>query len=154
MAEKIVVTDAQVKAAQMIVDRDRATGRETDEATRKIAEAKPEPMAGDTSRATGEARSEDVVYKWGPSVTPHTDVGLVRPQPAPERTTDRTLGSGGRFVLKKGKTGKFQFNLIAGNGQIIATSGAYDTREEALESIKSVETSTSSQIEVEDSPGQ
>ena len=46
MAEKIVVTDAQVKAAQMIVSHDKATGRETDEATRKIAEAKPENMAG------------------------------------------------------------------------------------------------------------
>jgi len=49
MSEKIVVTDAQVKAAQMIVDRDRAAGRETDEATRKIAEAKLEPVAGNRS---------------------------------------------------------------------------------------------------------
>jgi Helix-turn-helix domain len=41
MPEEIVVTDAQVKAAQMIVDHDKAAGRETDESVRKIAEARP-----------------------------------------------------------------------------------------------------------------
>ena len=30
-----------------------------------------------------------------------------------------------KFVLKKGSTGKFHFNLIATNGQVIATSEAY-----------------------------
>jgi CRP-like cAMP-binding protein len=40
MAEKIFVTDAQVMAAQMLVDRDRSLGREPDAATRKIAEAR------------------------------------------------------------------------------------------------------------------
>jgi hypothetical protein len=38
MAGKVYVTDAQVKAAQMIVDRDLALGRETDAAIRKIAD--------------------------------------------------------------------------------------------------------------------
>jgi hypothetical protein len=28
----------------------------------------------------------------------------------------------GKFVLKKGSSGKFHFNLVAGNGQVIATS--------------------------------
>ena len=46
MAEKIFVTDAQVKAAQILVDRDRALGREPDPATRKIAEARREHSAG------------------------------------------------------------------------------------------------------------
>lgn len=41
MTEEIVVTDAQVKAAQMIVDQDKSAGRETDESIRKIAEARP-----------------------------------------------------------------------------------------------------------------
>ena len=27
-----------------------------------------------------------------------------------------------KFVLKKGSTGKFRFNLVATNGQVIATS--------------------------------
>jgi uncharacterized protein YegP (UPF0339 family) len=29
-----------------------------------------------------------------------------------------------KFVLKKGSTGKYRFNLVATNGQIIATSKA------------------------------
>ena len=39
---RVVVTDAQVEAARMIVDHDRAVGRETSEAIRKIAEAIPD----------------------------------------------------------------------------------------------------------------
>jgi len=39
---RIVVTDAQVEAARMIVDHDKATGRKTSEAIRKIAEAVPQ----------------------------------------------------------------------------------------------------------------
>jgi CRP-like cAMP-binding protein len=38
MSQKIFVTDAQVKAAQMLVDRDKALGRQTDVAIRKIAD--------------------------------------------------------------------------------------------------------------------
>jgi CRP-like cAMP-binding protein len=37
MTQKIFVTDAQIKAARMLVDLDRELGRETDEATRAIA---------------------------------------------------------------------------------------------------------------------
>jgi translation elongation factor EF-4 len=44
---RIVVTDAQVEAARMIVARDKATGRKTSEAIRKIAEAVPR-VASDT----------------------------------------------------------------------------------------------------------
>lgn len=44
----------------------------------------------------------------------------------------------GTFVLKKGTSGKFHFNLVAGNGQVIATSEAYETRESALKGIDSV----------------
>jgi hypothetical protein len=44
----------------------------------------------------------------------------------------------GKFVLKKGTTGKFHFNLQAGNGQVIATSEAYKSREAALKGIGSV----------------
>jgi hypothetical protein len=38
---RVVVTDAQVEAARMIIDHDRAAGRETSEAIRKIAAAIP-----------------------------------------------------------------------------------------------------------------
>ena len=44
----------------------------------------------------------------------------------------------GKFVLKKGTTGEFHFNLVAGNGQVIATSEAYESRESALKGIESV----------------
>ena len=44
----------------------------------------------------------------------------------------------GKFVLKKGLTGKFHFNLHASNGQVIATSEAYNSREAALNGIESV----------------
>lgn len=44
----------------------------------------------------------------------------------------------GKFEIKAGKTGKFRFNLKAGNGQIILTSEAYDTRKAAEGGIASV----------------
>jgi uncharacterized protein len=46
----------------------------------------------------------------------------------------------GKFVLKKGTSGKFHFNLLAGNGQVIATSEAYESKGAALNGIKSVQT--------------
>ena len=46
----------------------------------------------------------------------------------------------GKFVLKKGSTGKFHFKLVAGNGQVIATSEAYESKSAALNGIKSVPT--------------
>ena len=36
----------------------------------------------------------------------------------------------GKFVLKKGTSGKYHFNLLASNGQVIATSEAYDRKQE------------------------
>ena len=43
-----------------------------------------------------------------------------------------------KFVLKKGSTGKFHFNLIATNGQVIATSETYESKAAALNGIESV----------------
>jgi uncharacterized protein len=43
-----------------------------------------------------------------------------------------------KFVLKKGITGKYHFNLVAANGQVIATSEAYESRESALNGVESV----------------
>ena len=45
----------------------------------------------------------------------------------------------GKFVLKKGESGKFHFNLLAGNGEVIATSQQYQSKESALNGIKSVQ---------------
>ena len=44
----------------------------------------------------------------------------------------------GTFVLKKGTTGKFHFNLAAGNGQVIATSESYESKSAAQNGIESV----------------
>jgi uncharacterized protein len=44
----------------------------------------------------------------------------------------------GKFVLKKGSTGKYHFNLVVTNGQVIATSEAYESKASALNGIESV----------------
>jgi hypothetical protein len=44
----------------------------------------------------------------------------------------------GKFELKKGKSGKFSFNLKASNGQVILTSQAYKTKAAAKNGIRSV----------------
>lgn len=43
-----------------------------------------------------------------------------------------------KFVVKKGTTGKYRFNLVATNGQVIATSEAYETKAKALAGVESV----------------
>jgi len=43
-----------------------------------------------------------------------------------------------KFVVKKGSTGKFRFNLVASNGEIIATSEAYTSKASAMKGIESV----------------
>jgi len=44
----------------------------------------------------------------------------------------------GKFVLKKGTTGKFRFNLLSTNGQVVATSEAYNSKVSAMGGIRSV----------------
>jgi uncharacterized protein len=44
----------------------------------------------------------------------------------------------GTFVLKKGDSGKYHFNLVAGNGQVIATSQTNERKHSALDGIESV----------------
>jgi len=44
----------------------------------------------------------------------------------------------GKFVLKKSANGKYHFNLVATNGQIIATSEMYERKASALNGIDSV----------------
>ena len=43
-----------------------------------------------------------------------------------------------KFVVKKGSTGKFRFNLLSTNGKVIATSEAYETKRACLSGIESV----------------
>lgn len=44
----------------------------------------------------------------------------------------------GKFVLKKGTTGKFRFNLLSTNGQVVATSEAYNSKASAMGGIRAV----------------
>jgi uncharacterized protein YegP (UPF0339 family) len=43
-----------------------------------------------------------------------------------------------KFVVRKGRTGLFRFDLVGPNGKIIATSQAYQSRSSALRGIESV----------------
>ena len=52
--------------------------------------------------------------------------------------TTKGHGVPGKFVLKKGTTGKFRFNLLSTNGQVVATSEAYNSKASAMGGIRSV----------------
>jgi amphi-Trp domain-containing protein len=56
------------------------------------------------------------------------------------RAAAKAAGVAGKFELYKDVGGKFRFRLKAGNGQIIASSEAYQTKAAALNGIKSVRT--------------
>ncbi|MDQ6949802.1 MAG: YegP family protein, partial [Actinomycetota bacterium] len=47
-------------------------------------------------------------------------------------------GVAGKFVLKKGTTGKFRFSLLSTNGQVVATSESYNSKASAMGGIRSV----------------
>ena len=44
-----------------------------------------------------------------------------------------------KFVVKKGSTGKFRFSLLSTNGQVVATSEAYNSKASAMGGIRSVQ---------------
>jgi uncharacterized protein YegP (UPF0339 family) len=43
-----------------------------------------------------------------------------------------------KFVLTKTSTGKFHFNLVATNGQVIASSESYESKSSAVNGIESI----------------
>ncbi len=53
--------------------------------------------------------------------------------------SQRGVGVPGKFVIKKGSTGKFRFSLVSTNGQIVATSEAYNSKASAKNGIRSVQ---------------
>ena len=59
----------------------------------------------------------------------------------------------GKFVLTKGSSGKYHFNLVATNGQVIATSETYERKQSALAGIESVKTNAPG-AEVDDQTGE
>lgn len=44
----------------------------------------------------------------------------------------------GKFIIKKNSAGKYMFNLKAGNGEVIATSEAYESKDSCKKGIESV----------------
>jgi uncharacterized protein len=58
-----------------------------------------------------------------------------------------------KFVLKKGSIGKFRFNLVTTNGQVIATSEAYESKASAINGIESVKRNAPS-AEIDDQTDQ
>jgi uncharacterized protein YegP (UPF0339 family) len=50
----------------------------------------------------------------------------------------------GKFEINKDKAGKFRFNMIAANGEIIASSEAYESKEACKDGIQSVKTNAAS----------
>jgi uncharacterized protein YegP (UPF0339 family) len=48
-----------------------------------------------------------------------------------------------KFVLRRGSTGKYHFNLLATNGQVIASSESYESKASALNGIESVKRNAS-----------
>jgi uncharacterized protein YegP (UPF0339 family) len=44
----------------------------------------------------------------------------------------------GKFVISKRKNGEFQFNLLAGNGQVILASEGYASKPSCVNGVKSV----------------
>ncbi len=55
----------------------------------------------------------------------------------------------GKFVIKRGSTGKFRFNLVSTNGQVVATSEAYNSKASAMAGIRAVK-SLAGPAEVDD----
>ena len=45
----------------------------------------------------------------------------------------------GKYVVKKGSTGKFRFSLLSTNGQVVATSEAYNSKASCMNGVRSVQ---------------
>jgi uncharacterized protein YegP (UPF0339 family) len=43
-----------------------------------------------------------------------------------------------KFQMKKTSNGQFRFNIVASNGQIVATSETYTRKQSALDTIESI----------------
>jgi len=55
------------------------------------------------------------------------------------KPSERKAPMPAKFVVKKGPTGKFRFNLLSTNGQVVASSEAYETKRAAMSGVASVQ---------------
>ena len=60
---------------------------------------------------------------------------------------------GGQVRAQEGVSGKYHFNLVASNGQVIATSETYERKASALNGIESVK-KNAPDAEVDDQTGE
>jgi uncharacterized protein len=49
-----------------------------------------------------------------------------------------------KFVMKKTSNGQFRFNMVASNGQVVATSETYTRKASALDTIESIKQNAAS----------
>jgi len=87
-----------------------------------------------------------------PEIVPEVNSTTPRPVTTIVRTAhDGDHGSGTDLTsgIKKGPTGKFRFNLLSSNGQVVATSEAYNSKASAMGGVRSVK-SVAADAEVED----
>ena len=54
-----------------------------------------------------------------------------------------------KFMVKKTSNGEFRFNLVASNGQVVATSESYKQKASAMNTIASIQKSAG-EAKVED----
>jgi uncharacterized protein len=74
----------------------------------------------------------------GPSVPPAGQLETTAIIPHQSRSLVREDAMAAKFVLQQGSTGKYHFNLVAINGQVIASSESYKSKSSALSGIESV----------------
>lgn len=48
-----------------------------------------------------------------------------------------------KFVVKNSSNGQYRFNIVASNGQIVATSETYVRKQSALDTIESIKKNVS-----------
>ena len=51
---------------------------------------------------------------------------------------DTEVTDGSKVRPQKGATGKFHFNLVAGNGETVATSESYNSKDSAMKGVDAV----------------
>jgi uncharacterized protein len=101
----------------------------------------------------GSARGLSFCIHFGVNRRGAGTYGAAAALPAAGCRTDQGGNMAGKFVVKKGASGKYHFNLVAANGQVIATSEAYEQKQSALHGIESVKQNAPG-AEVDDQTGE
>jgi uncharacterized protein len=48
-----------------------------------------------------------------------------------------------KFVIKQTSNGQYRFNIVASNGQVVATSETYARKQSALDTVESIKSKVS-----------